>query len=305
MAMLAVAFSLNFHTWSKLVYQTGHWFSMRKIITIILLTVLWVFPSTKALDAKRNSVSKEIGKTYVLIVSGINKNLKERQTKDHALISLRRFLLDKAGVESDRMSVLVDREPSVRREFMISNAENLKKQIDRFSAEVNSADRFIIYYIGQANIVSDTLRLNLPGPDITHKQLTEWLNRIKVSSMLIVLDCPGAGLAVKALTGPDRVIIGACTAEQHYSTRFSEYFVPAFTDEKNDTDEDGRISLLEAFTSASMNVDDFYRQQALLTTETPVLEDDADGIPSRQPWRYMEDRKDGLTASKFFLSAEQ
>lgn len=277
---------------------------MRKIITIILFAVAWVFPSAKALDNERNTVPKEIGGTYVLIVSGINKNLKERQTDDHALISLRRFFLDKAGVESGRMSVLVDRESSVCKEFMISIAENVKKQIDRFSAEVNTTDRFIFYYIGQANVVSNTLRLNLPGPDITHLQLAEWINGIKVSSMLIVLDCPGAGLAIKSLTGPDRIIIGACTADQHYSTQFSEYFVPALTDEKSDTDEDGRISLLEAFTSASMNVDDFYRQQALLTTETPVLEDNADGIPSRQPWRYKQDKKDGLIASRFFLSVK-
>lgn len=277
---------------------------MRKIITIILLAVAWVFPSAKALETERSTMSKEIGKTYVLLVSGINKNLKERQTEDHALMSLHRFLLDKAGVDSGRISVLVDRKSSVQKDSIISTTENLKKQIDRFSVEVNTSDIFIFYYIGQANIVSDTLRLNLPGPDITHKQLAEWINGIKVSSMLIVLDCPGAGLAVKALKGPDRIIIGACTADQHYSTRFSEYFVPALTDEKSDTDEDGRISLLEAFIFASMNVDDFYRQQVLLTTETPVLEDNSDGIPSRQPWRYKQDKKDGLIASKFFLSVK-
>jgi hypothetical protein len=275
---------------------------MRKIITIILLAVAWVFSSVEALATERSTASKEIGRTYVLIVGGINKNLKERQAKDHALMSLRDFILDKAGVESDRLSVLVDRESSVWKNSIFSTAENLKKQLDRFSAEVNTADRFVFYYIGQANIVSDTLRLNLSGPDITHQQLAEWINGIEVSSMLIVLDCPGAGLAVKALTGPDRIIIGACTAEQHYSTRFSEYFVPALTDEKSDTDEDARISLLEAFTTASMNVDDFYRQQALLTTETPVLEDNSDGIPNRRPWRYKQEKKDGLMASKFFLS---
>jgi hypothetical protein len=146
--------------------------------------------------------------------------------------------------------------------------------------------------------------LNLPGPDITHSQLAEWINKIKASSMLIVLDCPGAGLAVKAVTGPDRIIIGACTDEQHYSTQFSEYFVPALLDELSDTDENGRISLLEAFTSASRSVDDFYRRQSLLTTETPVLEDNADGIPSPQPWRYKQNKKDGLIASKLFLSVE-
>jgi len=274
---------------------------MRKISIIILLAFVCEFPSAEALDTERNTISKENGKTYVLIISGKNKNSKERLAKDHAIMGLRRFLLHNARVESGRLIVLVDHDSSVRKDAIISTAENLKKQIDRFSAAFSTNDRFIFYYIGQANIVSDTLRLNLPGPDITHKQLAEWINGIKASSMLIVLDCPGAGLAIPAVTGQNRIIIGACTADQHYSTRFSEYFVPALLDEQSDTNEDGRISLLEAFTSASRNVDDFYRRQALLTTETPVLEDNADGIPGQQPWRYKQNKKDGLSASKFFF----
>ena len=262
------------------------------------------FPSAKAQDVEQNTKLKEKGKTYILIISGVNKSSKDRLSKDRAVIDLRRYFLDNAAVVSDQLSVLVDRKSSVRKDSIVSTADNLKKQIDRFSAAVNTNDRFIFYYIGQANIVSDTLRLNLPGPDITHTQLAEWINGIKASSMLIVLDCPGAGLAVTDFTGQNRIIIGACTADQHYNTRFSEYFVPALLDERSDTDEDGRISLLEAFTSASRSVDEFYRLQALLTTETPVLEDNADGIPSRQPWRYMQDKMDGLSASKFFLSVE-
>ncbi|HUT46833.1 MAG TPA: hypothetical protein VMX36_11150 [Sedimentisphaerales bacterium] len=277
---------------------------MRKIIIIILLAIVSEFSSAEALDVEQNKEPTENGKTYVLIISGISKNSKERLAKDHAVMGLRRFILDNAGVESDWLSVLVDRESSVRKDSIISTAGNLKEQMDRIAAAVNYGDRFIFYYMGQANIVSDTLRLNLPGPDITHKQLAGWINGIKASSMLIVLDCPGAGLAVKAVTGQDRIIIGACTADQHYSTQFSEYFVPALVDERSDTDEDGKISLLEVFTSASRSVDDFYRRQSLLTTETPVLEDNADGVPSRQPWRYEQNKTDGLAASRFFLSGE-
>ena len=275
---------------------------MRKISIIILLAFVCEFSSAEALDVEQNTKSREKGKTYVLIISGINKSSKDRLAKD--LMGLHRFLLHNVRVESDRLTVLVDHDSSVLKDSIVSTVENLKKQIDRFAAEVNTSDRFIFYYMGQANVVSDTLRLNLPGPDITHKQLAEWINGIKASSMLIVLDCPGAGLAIPAVTGQNRIIIGACTADQHYSTRFSEYFVPALIDKQSDTNEDGRISLLEAFTSASKSVDEFYRLQALLTTETPILEDDADGIPSRQPWRYKQNKTDGLSASKIFLSVK-
>lgn len=274
--------------------------------TIIAILVLIVSGSTlfDVPGAERSPEPAESGKTYVLIVSGINKDSKERLAKDRAVTDLSRFFLDIAGVKPDRLRVVADSESTTRTSSGISTAENLKDQMNRFAASVNSVDKFIFYYIGQANVVSDTLRLNLPGPDITHEQLAELLNGIEASSMLIVLDCPGAGLAVKAVAGKGRIVIGACTADQHYSTQFSKYFVPALIDKGSDVDGNGRISLLEAFTSASRGVDDFYRLQSLLTTETPVLEDNADGDASKQPWKYEQNKMDGLAASRFFLSGE-
>ena len=277
---------------------------MNKKKIAIFLLVISGYMLVDAPGAELGPEPKQSGKTYVLIASGINKEPKDRTAKNKAVTDLNRFFLDNAGVMPDRLKVLVDSKSTALKGSGISTAESLKEQMDRFAASVNSNDRFIFYYTGQANVVTDTLRLNLPGPDITHKKLAEWINAIKASSMLIVLDCPGAGLAVKALTGQGRIIIGACTAEQHYGTKFSEFFVPALIDEDSDTDGDGRISLLEAFTSASKGIDDFYRVQSLLTTETPVLEDNADGAASRQPWRYEQNNTDGLISSRFFLSGE-
>jgi hypothetical protein len=134
--------------------------------------------------------------------------------------------------------------------------------------------------------------------------LAKWLSPIKASSILIVLDCPGAGLAVKALAEPGRIVVAGCTSEQRYSTRFSEYFVPALSENESDTNSDGKVSLLEAFTSASRQVDDFYRGEGLLKTETPVLEDNGDGEPSDKPWRFKQGKTDGAAASKFFLSSK-
>jgi hypothetical protein len=270
---------------------------MKKTAISILLIIVNGFSLSNTMGVKQ----KQSGKTYVLIVSGINKDMKDRLAKNKAVEGLYQFFINNACVTPERLRVLVDNKSTALKNSGISTAENLKEEMNKFATSVNSEDRFIFYYTGQANIVSETLRLNLPGPDITHKQLAEWINAVRASSVLIVLDCPGAGLAVKALTGKGRIIIAASTAEQPYSTKFSEYFVPALIDKNSDADGDGRISLLEAFTSASKGIDDFYRQKSLLTTETPVLEDNADGTACRQPWRYEQDKTDGLAASRFFL----
>ncbi len=276
---------------------------MKRIIIILLATVS-CFAAAGAAGVERKSRPAGTKNTYALIVCGINKDPKERLAKNKAVTDLRSFFLNSAELKPDRLSILVADNSFVFEGSKISNAENLKSTIKSLAATVQSEDRFIFYYVGQANIVAGKLRLNLPGRDITHEQLAEWINQIRASSMVLVLDCPGAGMAVKALTGKGRIVIGASTAEQHYSTRFSEYFIPSLLDIKSDTDGDGKISLLEAFTFASKQLDDWYFNRLFLRTETPVLEDNADGFPSSQPWRYKQGNVDGREASKFFLSKE-
>jgi len=276
--------------------------NMKKIIIIILLTIASCSVFAGAAGVERKSKPAETKNTYALIICGINKDPKERLAKNKAVINLRSFFLNNAKIKPARLSVLVADKSFIGKGSRTSNVENLKKTIKSLADTIQPEDRFIFYYVGQANIAAGKLRLNLPGPDITHEQLAEWISQIRASSMLLVLDCPGAGLAVKALTGQGRIVIGACTAEQHYSTRFSEYFVPSLLDSKSDTDSDGKVSLLEAFTFASKQLDDWYFRLLFLKTETPILEDNADGFPSRQPWRYKQGNTDGREASKFFLS---
>jgi hypothetical protein len=275
---------------------------MKRIVTATIVTIAStsVMFGTSGTGPDPNRAGQS--KTHALIATGINKDAKDRQTKDKAVVDLSSFLLNNASIRRDRLVVLANSRSLTQTPSDVSTAENLKERLDAFAAAANPADRFIFYYVGQANVVGEQLRLNLPGADITQEQLAEWLKPIRASSILVVLDCPGAGLAVKALTGEGRIVIAGCTADQPYSTRFSAYFVPALGDNESDTDNDARVSLLEAFTCASKQLDSFYRGMGLLRTETPLLEDNGDGLASDEPWRFKQDKTDGAAASKFFLS---
>ncbi len=274
------------------------------MIGLIFLTLLIStneLPAAEAPDGEKTTVPVRSKNTYVLVVSGISKDPNERLEKDKSVSDLRNFFLNGVKIEADLLSILMVKSSSADKASQIPTAENLKKTIDTLAHSVKPRDRFIFYYLGQANVVTGKLRLNLPGEDITHEKLAEWLKKISASSTLIVLDCPAAGLAAKAMTGPGRIIVCACTSEQRYSTQFSRYFISALVDRESDIDADGKVSLLEAFTSTSRHLDDFYRKRQFLITETPVLEDNQDGVPGKHPWRFEIDGKDGLNASKFFL----
>ncbi|MCF7956100.1 MAG: hypothetical protein K9M75_09885 [Phycisphaerae bacterium] len=272
---------------------------MKKKIKLIILIILSLQAGNAIADIAADPNLS--GDTYVMIVGGVNKDPEQRQAADKAVMVLRKMLLDDGGVAADRLKVLVDVTSFARKNAQISNAENLRNTIAGMAKAVKSNDRFIFYYVGQANIVNSVLRLNLPGKDMTHEELAGELKKIKPAQMLIVLDCPGAGLVVKPMTAKNRIIVCGARSDQPYSPRFSEYFLPALIDEAADTDLDEKVSLLEAFTLTSKNIHKLYEKQELLKTETPLLEDDGDGIPSQEPWQYKIEKNDGLTASKFFL----
>ena len=273
---------------------------MKKVGFVILVTFILFNTAVAGSDIIENR-DKPGRKTYVLVVGGISKEPQDKISMTKAVTELQKLLKSNPEVSDQTFSILAADDLQAKNVTEKSTAENIQKTIETIGATAEAGDGFIFYYIGQANMVGTKLRFNLPGADITHEQLSQWIKGIKASSMLIVLDCPGSGLAAKAMSGRGRVVICSCTDEQRYRTRLSEYFLPALTDKESDTNSDGKISILEAFTAASRQIDDWFRQNKLLTTEIPVLEDNDDGQPSKEPWKYKLDGGDGAAAAVFFL----
>lgn len=278
-----------------------------KILIITLLTLIFLWAPCVAYGEQDSQKVKAVANTYVLIVGGINRDAMQKQVKDKAVIQLRKVLVSDLGIDEDKVEVLVEEESFVPNPNGVSTEGNLQKVLSRMAERIAAEDRFIFYYVGQANVVGGKLRFNLPGADITHEQLAEWLGEISARSQVVVLDCPGGGMAVKSLAAKGRIIICAARSDQPYSTRFSEFFIPALIDKTGNADynKDSRISLLEAFQYAGYQMDQLFRQQSLMLTETPLLEDNGDGIASGQPWRYLEDDNDGAAAAEFFLDRDE
>jgi hypothetical protein len=261
--------------------------------------ILFVLTSTLCLAQRDGSAP---GNTYVLLIQGISKDPVDRATKDQALSALRGFLLERTRVDPGRLVVLAARDGLPNEDGTQPTADNLRRTVDTFASRIQPQDRFICYYLGQANAVGGLLRLNLPGPDITDKELADWLRPIAAKSQVIVLDCPCAGLAAKTLTAERRIIVCAATAQQVYATHFTAQLVQVLSRPTTDLDGDGQISLLEAFTATARTIEESYLQQQILATETPCLEDNGDGVPSEQPWKYQTEKGDGAAAAAFLLA---
>src|SRR5262249_40849716 len=77
---------------------------------------------------------------------------------------------------------------------------------------------------------------------------------------------------------------------------FPEYFIKALTDPAADIDKNGRVSIWEAFTAASVGVRRYYTQRGQLATERALLDDDGDGVGREAGG----DGKDGSLASRLY-----
>jgi hypothetical protein len=99
-----------------------------------------------------------------------------------------------------------------------------------------------------------------------------------------------SGQLLEALSGPGRVVVTATkSGEERNVSVFGQFFVAAFVGEDADVDNDGRLSILEAFSYARREVERAYDKEQKILTEHALLDDNGDGEGSAEPGPEAED----------------
>jgi hypothetical protein len=127
-------------------------------------------------------------------------------------------------------------------------------------------------------------KFNLRGPDVSAEEMRHWLEPFR--RPLVILHTGSASAPfLKALSGPDRVVVSATRSgfEQNYA-RFGEYVAEAITNPDSDLDQDGQVSVLEAFLAAARRTAEFYQTEGRLATEHALLDDNGDGLGTPADW---------------------
>lgn len=179
-----------------------------------------------------------------------------------------------------------------------STRANLEAALGRIVAAGRAADRLVVVLFGHGNAQADVTRFNLPGPDLTVDDFQRLLSPY-AGTLAFVHTGSASGEFVKALSGPRRVVITATkSAREQNETFFPSFFVKAMAEGAGDADKDGRVSLLEAFTYARMEVERRFEQANQLASEHPQLDDDGDGVGRGDAG---DAKPDGKLARTFFL----
>jgi hypothetical protein len=130
--------------------------------------------------------------------------------------------------------------------------------------------------IGHGTFFQDQAKFNLSGPDISARELAQWLRPLE--RPVAIVNCSScSGTFIDSLSGPNRVVITATRSgvEQNYA-RFGQFLAESIQQTTADIDHDGAISLLEAFLTASRKTQAFYSNAGRLATEHALLDDNGD-----------------------------
>lgn len=157
-----------------------------------------------------------------------------------------------------------------------------------------------IAYVGHGTFDGREARMNLRGPDVTPAELAAWLKPV-TRPVIFIHGGSASEPFLAALSGPNRVIITATQNSREINyCRFGERFAAALTDPASDLDQDGQISLLEAFVTASQQTQTFYKENGRMASEHAMIDDNGDKRGTPAEWfagtRLTKHPADGVVA---------
>jgi hypothetical protein len=165
-----------------------------------------------------------------------------------------------------------------------STREDLRAVCKDLAGRVKKEDLVFVFIEGHGSYDEESYKLNLEGPDPTAEELAAMLYSIPAQRFVVVNSTNCSGGSIAALSKPGKVVItstksGMETNQPH----FGQYFVDAFKNNAADSDKNGRVSMIEAFSYASRKVEEYYKNEGNLQTEHPVLDDNGDGQAQGDP----------------------
>lgn len=160
-----------------------------------------------------------------------------------------------------------------------SDKQELTRAIEQLTAAASREPLWIIL-IGHGTYDGRTARFNLRGPDITAAETAALLNPQRP---LALINCSSSSAPfINAVSGPDRIVITATKdGGQIQFARFGDAMSEAISGTTADLNQDGQVSLLEAWALASRRTEEFYSANGRLATEHSLLDDNGDGLGSR------------------------
>ena len=237
--------------------------------------------------------------THVLIVSGIGGEPRYQQRFMETGLAVAAAAEQRLHVPAERIRYLAEDAARDARIAGRSTKDAVAAELGRLAGAMEPRATLLIVLIGHGSGSAESPRINLPGPDLTAQDFAALLVPFATQQIIVVNATSASGDWVRILAGPNRAVITATrSAVEREETQFATQFAAALGSDDADRDKDGRLSLLEAFEYARLELARVYERDQRLRTEHALLEADGDGVGAMEP---VLTEGDGAAAAALFL----
>lgn len=234
--------------------------------------------------------------THVAVIVGLSGEPEHGETFRRWAGSLYDHVTGRLAVPKARVLYLLE-DPALDADRATgkSTKAEIEKGLANFAGTAGANDVVCIVLIGHGTWDGKIAKFNLPGPDMTAADFAAALKRFATKNIAFVNTTSASGPFIEALAADGRVIVTATrTGAEKFATLFGGHFIDALASDEADADKNKRVSILEAFKAAKIDVARMYEQRGVMLTERAMLEDGGDGEGSLEP---AADGKDGRIAS--------
>jgi Peptidase C13 family len=156
---------------------------------------------------------------------------------------------------------------------VVLNGENarrdaLRRELASFVGKAKKEDQVVVAFVGHGSFDGEDYRFNIPGPDITGREIATLLDKLPAGQQLVVNATSSSGAVAEIWKRPNRIVITATkSGGERNATRFAQYWVEALSSAEADRDKNETVTVEEAYEFAARRVADTFKADAALATE--------------------------------------
>ena len=246
------------------------------IVSLFVLTVACAQTTTNPPAAKKTFVPTDANK-FAVIINGAGGEPAYAKQFEQWTRDLTTVLTERFGFTDKQVKVLTENPNDST--TLRSTADEVKRTFALLKSELQPDNVVFLFLIGHGSSDGREAKFNLVGPDLAAADYNNLLLSLPTKRVVVLNMSSASGEFARTLAAKGRIVITATrNGQETNATRFAGFFINALNATDSDTDQDGHVSVLEAFVYANRLTADFYARAGRLATEHALLEDNGDGV---------------------------
>ena len=184
-----------------------------------------------------------------------------------------------------------------------STLANIRRAFKHLSEIMEEDDRLLVYLVGHAGPSRADYVYDLVNGHLTATELGKLLDALPSQNVVLLMSPCFSGGFIASSSSAGRVICTSTMKGESNSAGWEGYMTSALAGRGGvDANDDGRVSIKEAYNVAVDGTVNWYRKKNRTLGEHPLLDDNGDGIGHFGKALVVEG--DGALASKTYLGAD-